>query len=152
MIPAGGTIVPGPDNSTEQQLSGNSASQVTLVPDGHFYSPVPSHEDVRRDEERIFKIPESLAAIDLNIEEQLRTLEALGQYAHESPFQSHKTEGLRYFFQNPMFGPADGICLYGMIRHLKPERIIEVGAGYSSCLMLDTNERFFENRISCTFI
>ena len=152
-MPAAGKIVSGPNNSSvEQEVAGSSAAQVTLVPAGHFYSPIPSHEDVRQNEERIFKIPDSIAAIDLNIEEQMRTLEALGQYANQCPFQSQKTEGLRYFFQNPMFGYADGSCLYALIRHLKPRRIIEVGAGYSSCLILDTNERFMGNRVSCTFI
>jgi hypothetical protein len=76
----------------------------------------------------------------------------LAEYSDEIPFQAEKQKGLRYFLQNPMFGFADGICLYGMIRHLKPKSIIEVGAGYSSCVMLDTNELFFDNSISCTFI
>jgi len=39
-----------------------------------------------------------------------------------------------------------------MIRHAKPERIIEVGSGYSSCVILDTNEMYFRNEIKCTFI
>ncbi|MEJ7708829.1 MAG: class I SAM-dependent methyltransferase [Pyrinomonadaceae bacterium] len=39
-----------------------------------------------------------------------------------------------------------------MIRHLKPKRITEIGSGFSSCVMLDTNEVFFDNSISCTFI
>lgn len=42
--------------------------------------------------------------------------------------------------------------LYSMIRHFRPKRIIEVGSGYSSCATLDTNESFFGNAISCTFI
>lgn len=51
-----------------------------------------------------------------------------------------------------MYSYSDAIRLYGMIRHLKPRAILEAGAGYSSCVMLDTNELFFENRISCAFI
>jgi hypothetical protein len=39
-----------------------------------------------------------------------------------------------------------------MIRHARPKQIIEVGSGYSSCLMLDTNELFFEKAIKTTFI
>jgi len=39
-----------------------------------------------------------------------------------------------------------------MIRHLSPKRFIEVGSGYSSCVVLDINELFFDNRISLTFI
>jgi hypothetical protein len=39
-----------------------------------------------------------------------------------------------------------------MIRHAQPKAIIEIGSGYSSCVTLDTNELFFNNNISCTFI
>jgi predicted O-methyltransferase YrrM len=142
------------NTSLDQQndVSGTGRPQIACVSDGHFYSPIPDHHEVRRNEERIFRIPEQLSAIDLNIDEQLLTLSSLAEFRDEMPFQSEKTEGLRYFLQNPMFGYADGISLYGLIRHLKPKRIIEVGAGYSSCVMLDTNERYFANSISCTFI
>jgi hypothetical protein len=39
-----------------------------------------------------------------------------------------------------------------MIRHLRPRRIIEIGSGHSSCVTLDTNERFFGDSIATTFI
>lgn len=39
-----------------------------------------------------------------------------------------------------------------MMRECAPQRIIEVGSGYSSCLALDTSERHFGNRIAFTFI
>src|SRR5262249_26808488 len=59
---------------------------------------------------------------------------------------------LRYFFENPYYGYSDAIFLHCMIRHARPRRIIEVGSGYSSCVTLDTNELFFDNRIACTFV
>ena len=150
-MPRAGTSA---NTSLDQQndVAGTSKGQIACAPDGHFYSPIPDHDEVRRNEERIFRIPESLSAIELNIDEQLLTLNSLAGFSDEMPFQTEKTEGLRYCLKNPMFGFADGISLYGLIRHLKPKRIIEVGAGYSSCVMLDTNERFFENSIACTFI
>lgn len=153
MIPRAGASGRKPDYSSVQQdeVAGTS-EQIACVSEGHFYSPIPDHDEVRRNAERIFRIPESLSAIDLNVDEQLLTLTSLAEFRDEVPFQSEQTDGLRYFLHNPMFGYADGISLYGLIRHLKPKRIIEVGAGYSSCVMLDTNERFFDNRISCTFI
>ena len=39
-----------------------------------------------------------------------------------------------------------------MIRYLKPKQIIEVGSGFSSSVMLDTNQMFFNNEINLTFI
>lgn len=151
-MPLAGTSGRKPDTLLVPQDDGATKPQIACAPDGHFYSPIPDHDEVRRNEKRIFRIPESLSAIDLNVDEQLLTLTSLARFSDEMPFQIEKTEGLRYFLRNPMFGYADGISLYGLIRRLKPKRIIEVGAGYSSCVMLDTNERFFENSISCTFI
>ena len=123
-----------------------------FVPPGHFHSPIPSADEIRQRAESIFKVPDEMPAIDLNTEEQLRTLAAFTEYYQELPFSAEKTRGLRYWFKNPMYSYSDGICLYSMMRHLKPKRIIEVGAGYSSCAMLDTNELFFDNSISLTII
>ena len=39
-----------------------------------------------------------------------------------------------------------------MMRHFQPKRIVEVGSGYSSAVMLDTNELFFDNNIKLTFV
>ena len=39
-----------------------------------------------------------------------------------------------------------------MILHSKPKRIIEIGSGFSSCVILDTNDLHFDNNIRCTFI
>ena len=39
-----------------------------------------------------------------------------------------------------------------MLRHFRPRRVIEVGSGFSSALMLDTNDLFFSSGISFTFI
>jgi hypothetical protein len=39
-----------------------------------------------------------------------------------------------------------------MIRHLKPKKIIEAGSGFSSSVILDTNEKFMGSSINCIFI
>ena len=39
-----------------------------------------------------------------------------------------------------------------MLCHFKPQRIIEVGSGFSSAVMLDTNDLFFSKQIALTFI
>ncbi len=68
------------------------------------------------------------------------------------PFKDEKTNGLRYYFENPSYSHSDGILLYCMLRSIKPKRVIEVGSGFSSCATLDTNELFFGNSIETTFI
>ena len=39
-----------------------------------------------------------------------------------------------------------------MMREFRPKRIIEIGSGFSSALMLDVNEKHFNNLIDLTFI
>lgn len=124
-----------------------------FMPPGHFYSPIPSLEEVRADEERIFRMPRGLPTVDLNEGEQLELLNAFKEYYKElPPWGDDKSEGLRYHFDNPNFPHADAISLYAMLRHLRPKRIVEIGSGYSSCVTLDTNELFLDNRVACTFI
>jgi hypothetical protein len=127
--------------------------ELLWAPPGHYCSPIPSIDEIRVRETEIFDdIPRELPEVCLNEEEQLALLQKFKEYYRDMPFEAQKKEGVRYFFENPSFGYADAIVLFCMIRHVQPRRIIEVGSGYSSCVILDTNELFFDNAISCTFI
>lgn len=122
-------------------------------PPGHFYTPIPSLEEIRLREEQIFGTPpRQIPGIDLNEEEQLQLLDEFKRFYKEQPFSPTKTGELRYYFENGNYGYTDGIFLHCMIRYLQPKRIIEVGCGDTSCNILDTNELFFGNSIDLTFI
>lgn len=125
----------------------------TWVPPGHFYSPIPSAEEVGRRAAEIFdRSITTIAGIDLREEAQLALLEELKRFYPELPFTAEDSPDLRYNFANRFYSYSDAIFLYSVIRHLSPKRILEVGSGYSSCVILDTNDRFFGGAISCTFI
>jgi predicted O-methyltransferase YrrM len=131
----------------------NFQRQCGFVPPGHFYSPIPSLEEIERDEEKIFgSIPQSIPGIEMHEAEQLTLLESFCQYYQSMPFSPAKAKGLRYFFENPAYSYSDAILLHCMIRHLQPKKIIEIGSGFSSCLSLDTNELFFNGAVQFTFI
>ena len=124
-----------------------------IVPPGHFYSPIPDLAEVKRDESKIFgSVPRNILGIDLRESEQLKLLENFSSYYQSIPFSPHKTDGLRYYFENPAYSYSDAIFLHCMIRHLKPRKIIEIGSGFSSCATLDTNELFFDGALELTFI
>lgn len=124
-----------------------------FVPNGHFYSPVPSMTELRRDEGKIFaNIPRTLPGIDLREREQLALLDRFSATYSDLPFGDDKKDGLRYYYQNTAYSYSDAIFLNSMIRHANPKRIVEVGSGFSSCMTLDTNEIWFDNKIDCTFI
>jgi len=120
---------------------------------GDFYSPIPSLDEIRKEESRIFEnVPRHIIGVELHEPEQLTLLDEIAHYYQEMPFHSHNVEGLRYYFENPAYSYSDAIILYCMIRYLKPKRIIEVGSGFSSCVTLDTNELFCNDSISTTFV
>ncbi len=130
-------------------------NEPTFVPPGHFYSPIPAQSDVRLRETKLWPGPESSRhpkGIDWNESHQLELLETFRQYYPELPFPEHKTEGFRFWFENPAYSYSDAIFLYCFIRHLQPKHIIEVGAGHSSSLMLDVNSSYFAGKTSLTFI
>lgn len=123
-------------------------------PNGHYYSPVFSIEDVKNREAEIWKNTgkETIHGIDMQLEEQRALVSQFNKYYEEQPFASEKQPNIRYQFENSYYSYTDGIILYSMIRHFNPKRVIEVGSGYSSMVMLDTNELFFKNKINLTFI
>ncbi len=135
------------------RLAGGVQKAGMWVPAGHFYSPVPSLEEVRKRAVMTFdRDVRELPGIDLHEEAQLVLLEQLKRFYPEMPFTAESQDGLRYRFENRYYSYSDAIFLYCVIRHLAPQRIIEVGSGFSSCVILDTNELFFDGAIACTFI
>lgn len=125
----------------------------TWMSPGHFYSPIPSVEEIRRREAELFgDPPPSLPGIDLREDAQLALVERLKAFYAEMPFPRVKSDGTRFWFDNWAYSYADAIFLYSMLRHLRPRRVIEIGSGFSSAAMLDTNERFLGNSIELTFI
>lgn len=124
-----------------------------FVPNGHFYSPIPSLKDLERDKDRVLgHVGRSLPGIDLKEDAQFELLKSFSEPYKALPFSEDKVEGLRYFYRNPAYGHSDAIFLNLMIRHSRPKTVIEIGSGFSSCMLLDTNELWFGNSIECTFI
>ena len=122
------------------------------VPFGHYYSPIPSKSGIEAfDFSRLASVTE-VEGVDLNTQEQLGLLDKFEPFYQELPFSEQKKENLRYYYSNGFFSYSDAIGLYCMLRHLKPNRVIEAGSGFSSSVTLDTNELFFNNKINCTFI
>jgi len=133
---------------------GLSCFKNCMHPPWYFYSPIFMIKEVKAREDAIWKGLESLETegIDLRSEEQVEYYNMLSEtYFHEAPFSMEEQEGVR-FHENTRFAYGDAMMLYAVIRHHKPKHIIEAGSGYSSAVMLDTNEKFFNNEIKTTFV
>src|SRR5262245_27886173 len=74
------------------------------VPPGHFYSPIPSLEEIKLKEKYIFgNIRRDIPGIDLNEEHQLKLFRDFKRYYDDQPFSSYKSDGLRYYFNNYLY-------------------------------------------------
>lgn len=124
---------------------------------GHYYSLYPDINDIINREKEIFDRNNEVKDIDFNEVNQLRILnKMLGLYETLPKWININNKdnecNLRYRVGNPSFSLGDAVGLHCMLRIIKPKRVIEVGSGYSSSVMLDTNELYLENYMKLTFI
>lgn len=88
----------------------------------HYYTPVTFASDLHAD----LDAPRQLPGIDLREAQQV---ELLGKLS----FAGEANEALADFdYDNPNFSRIDALVLYSMLRHLRPERVYEIGSGFST--------------------
>jgi predicted O-methyltransferase YrrM len=123
-----------------------------LYPAGHYYSPIPNHDELVGYLASTQTDQRDSPAIDLNRQHQFALLAAFQAFYDDLPFPETKSPACRYYYDQSFFCYADAIFLYSFLRHSTPRRIIEVGSGFSSAVILDTVERFFLQPPALTFI
>ena len=124
-----------------------------FVPPGHFYSPLVDPGEAARDAARLFgPPPRTIAGVDLREDAQLALLEQLRPLYADLPFTAQQQPGWRYHYENTAYTYSDAIILHLLMRHLHPKRVVEVGSGHSSCVMLDTDENFMGRKTGFTFV
>jgi hypothetical protein len=117
----------------------------TWFPVGHFYSPYPDVADVEKRAGTLFDDDAPLPGVDLRDAEQLDLLEILVKLGADLPFPEQPDPAFRYHFDNPSYAWGDGIVMHTMLRHIHPARIVEVGSGHSSAMILDTVDRWLDD-------
>jgi len=111
-------------------------------PPGHFYSPLLDLQRLATHPEEFIDSHARLwAGIDLRLPAQLQFIEQL--LATGLPFNLPKKSeaGWRYYWDNDYFRYSDGFALAALLQHFRPARIVEVGSGFSTALMLDVAQR-----------
>lgn len=122
-------------------------------PPGHFYSPLPDPHAVARDKAILFdRAITAVPGIDVRANDQLSLVSQFAEFYHDLPFEREPRDGVRYYYDNSWFPYGDAIILYSMLRRYRPRKVIEVGSGFSSAVMLDTNDRFLSKQIVLTFV
>lgn len=108
---------------------------------GYHGSTLPSYRYIRKENKRLFpKNIDYFDAVWMNEEEQKTLLERFIElYGDFSPSGTKSQENL-YYYKNDMFGFNDAFYLSCFLKEYKPKRVIEIGSGFSSALMLDTDK------------
>lgn len=120
------------------RLTTNMRGAVLYRP-GHFYSPLLDIKSIKPNDENLaFDGVQWWENIDLRTNEQKCYYEELFDTFPLLQFPPSQAENFRYFTENSWFVPSDAFLLSGLIRKERPQRIIEVGSGFSSAVILDT--------------
>jgi hypothetical protein len=101
----------------------------------HYYQPIP---DTSKLIEKIFNNESELLGLDMRVGSQKQLLKKLKNFKNELLGFKKLDESVNdqtnpnFFFGNMAFDNVDALFYYGLIRHLKPKNIIEVGSGWST--------------------
>lgn len=109
----------------------DGAAPPQLFPAGNFYSPIVDAAAITSEPERSRlwpSPPPDRPGIDVREAEQLELLGALAAYPLPSQWPA---EG-PFDPANDQFPLQDAALLYGIVRHLRPRRLVEVGSGWST--------------------
>lgn len=117
-----------------------------VVPFNHYESPYPDIREIHDKEEEIFNKNRKVPDIDFNVIRQLELADSMKELDMIDWGMQRKKE-YRYYYDNTWFGRGSANVLYYMLRILKPKNIIEVGSGFSTAVMLDTNHMYFQGQI-----
>lgn len=98
----------------------------------HFYQPIPNVKTLLASA-ATFLYQYAPPGFDLQLDNQKELLSKLSI----ADFKTTATPKEGFFYvNNGYFGYADSAAYFGIIKHYKPQRIIEVGAGYSTAVAL----------------
>jgi predicted O-methyltransferase YrrM len=132
----------------------NETSLSDFVPRGHYHSPLPDIEQSCRFIECAMdhSTTNGLLGIRLNKEDQKLLIEQMTGFASEFDWPAAKSGSRRFHTGQGWFNVADSFVLYAMLRLLHPGRIVEIGSGFSSALMLDAREYKSIENVNLVFI
>lgn len=115
----------------------------------HYYSPLPSLPEINPDvyQRRYDKIP----GLEVSRRKHLEWLMRLGRHASELQHipKTSEADAEGFFWDNPAICPGDAAVYYAMIRELKPGKIVEIGAGYSSLIALQALRANGSGSLTC---
>lgn len=104
----------------------------------HFYQPIPDYKFFW---DSSFSAKRILPGFSINQSKVRETLKKLSGYSDECSWPENKVAGQAYYTQNTNFAFSSAALLHTMIRAHKTKRIVEVGSGFSTMIMLKALEK-----------
>lgn len=130
------------------------ARWLTWAPPGDRRSPVPDLTELEALAGTIWPAepPAELPGIALRDDEQRRTFADVAKLARTLPVPDERTAAWRYHAANPTYGIGDALTLHGMLRHVRPRHMVQIGAGHSTAMALDTIEHYLAGQTELTLV
>lgn len=140
-------------NEAQQNLLVRSEAPL-FVPPGHYYSPVVNVHELQRTRAKTRASQQALRATRLNSVIQFELFKKLSAKFGTIKFPVKPDSNFRYYFENDFYSYGDALVLSAFIQTFRPRRIVEVGSGYSSAVILDTLDRtdVAGDRTKCAFV
>lgn len=79
-----------------------------------------------------------ISSIDFNIKFQLDFFKNFSYQKELKEIPYNKTENKQFYYNNPNFTAGDAEYYYSLIRFVKPKNIIEIGAGFSTLVAIES--------------
>jgi predicted O-methyltransferase YrrM len=120
------------------------------APPGHFYSPLPTVGDLERVNPAAAAEVDVVPEIDLRADEQRALFTELAPAIAKSGLARSPEPGRRYHVDT-FFSEGDASVYAALLQHLQPRRVIEIGSGFSSALLLDVADEHLP-QLEATFV
>ena len=151
-----GQFAKGSRATSSQQRDAELQSALLRWPIDHYYSPVPDYRALAAEpgRSRIWPSPpRQTPGIDWRDAEQVALVrDELGAQTRIDFPDGPTGDPRDYHPANEMFSLLDAWFLQGMLRHLRPRRMIEVGCGWSSLVTAKVNREYLEGALRFTCI
>ena len=117
--------------------------RINITP-ANFYSSIPLIEEIEKSFEYRTPNAEIYNSRIFDKESICEFIEGISKYSCEftPPEDGDKDNPKGFFWKNPAFSCSDAMSYYCVIRHFKPTRVLEIGAGFST---LVANEAIKKN-------
>jgi len=128
----------------------------TRFPIGHYYSPAPDPLELAEEPRRSQiwpPTPRETVGVDWREDEQVRLCRDVFAKQPRLELADDSTGDPReYFASNDQFPVLDAEVLEGMLRHLQPTCMIEIGSGFSSLISARVNREHLGGAMALTCV